>query len=74
MNATQLTKLWIARRKPKEINFPKTCGIFQNLLKKYNSEEISNAMLKYCFYYEYGTIAGFSSYCKRIIINERRKR
>lgn len=74
MNATELSKLWIARKKPKKVNYPKLCGIFQNLLKKYNSDEISNAMLKYIFYYEFGRIEGFAGYCKRIIINERRKR
>jgi len=73
-NARDLTIKWIKQKKPKEVNFPKFCGIFQNLLKKYNSDEISNAMLKYIFYYEYGKIEGFSTYCKRIIINERRKR
>jgi len=74
MNAKQLAKDWVRTRKPKEVNYPKFCGIFQNLLKKYNSDEISNAMVKYCFYYDYGKIEGFAGYCKRIIINERRKR
>jgi len=74
MNATELAKIWIKKRNEQNPNFPKFCGIFQNLLKKYNSDEISNAMLKYIFYYEYGKIEGFSTYCKRIIINERRKR
>ena len=74
MNAKELTKLWISRKKPKDIKWGKITGILQNLLKKYNSDEISNAMLKYIFYYEYGRIEGFSTYCKRIIINERTKR
>jgi len=74
MNAKQLAKDWVRRRKPKEINYPKFCGIFQNLLKKYNSDEILGAMLTYIFWYPYGKIEGFSTYCKRIIINERRKR
>jgi len=74
VNARDLTIKWIKQRKVKEPNWKKITGIFQNLLKKYNSDEISNAMIKYCFYYEYGKIEGFSTYCKRIIINERRKR
>ena len=77
MNSCDLAKKWLVLTNPKtrHFNFAKWCGVLQRLLKRYNSDEIKNAMNMYHFYYPLATsILGFESYCKRIIINERRKR
>jgi len=74
MNATVLTKKWIKLKKIKDANYPKLCGIFQNLLKKYNSDEVNEAINIYNFYYPFSNIERFAFYCKRIILSERRKK
>lgn len=73
-NAKDLTKKWIKLKKIKEANYPKLCGIFQNLLKKYNSDEINEAINIFNFYYPYSNIVRFAFYCERLIKHERNKR
>ena len=74
MNAKQLATKWVNLKKISNANWGKLCGIFQNLLKRYNSEEIREAIDKYIFYYPYSKIEGFVGYCGRIIKNERTKK
>jgi len=76
-NASDLAKRWLVLVQPtnRTFNFGKWCGVLQNLLKKYNSEEISNAMDLYHYYYPFSTsILGFASYCKRMIKYNRTKK
>lgn len=67
MNAVDLAKIWIQKRKPKEVSWGLICGIMSNLLKRFDSRDILDAMTKYIFYYEHGTIKGFALNCPRLI-------
>ena len=77
MNSCDLAKKWLVLTNPKtrHFNFGKWCGILQNLLKRYNSDEIEEAMEMYHFYYPLATsILGFANYCKRMIKYNRTKK
>lgn len=74
MNAKTLAKKWVSKRKPDPINWGKLCGIFQNLLKKYDSDEIFHAIIVFLHYFPKSNIERFCNECQGIIKSERRRR
>ena len=68
-NSKELAKKWLVLVEPtnRTFNFSKWCGVLQNLLKKYNSEEISNAMEIFHYHYPFSGIESFAYKCGRII-------
>ena len=73
-NANDFVRIWIAIQDDKETKWKKLAGIFQNLLIKYNTIEIENALTAFNMYYPKSKIERFAIYCKRIISNERNKK
>ena len=72
-NARNLAKKWITLYKLENPDWAKIAGIMQNLLYKHKADDIEKAILTYYFHYPKSTIVGFSAYCKRIILWEKRK-